>query len=168
MSLQVLACRRQCDLVSEPEFLITSTSPEWLITFFALQCLGCEVVTMHTTLDDSTISYILNLNKLRPTIETTTKLINLRSPFVDSLSEAETNETKFEIFDYDQLIEEGRALPELGFNNNLEFSTNDIAVVMFTSGGCCFRSDGSSLWSSNDDGQLSLTTDLLGAARRVS
>ena len=139
---------------------------------------------MHTTLDDSTISYILNLNrieclftqadlirnlnKLRPTIETTTKLINLRSPFVDSLSEAETNETKFEIFDYDQLIEEGRALPELGFNNNLEFSTNDIAVVMFTSGGCCFRSDGSSLWSSNDDGQLSLTTDLLGAARRVS
>lgn len=105
---------------------------------------------MHTTLDEETISYILNLNKieflftqadlirklnkLRPTIQTTSRLINLSSPFVEQLTEAEAQDTKFEIYEYDQLIKEGQTLPNASFNNNLEFSTSDIAVVMFTSG----------------------------------
>lgn len=126
-------------------------SPEWITSFFALQCLGCELVTLHTSLDDEQISYILNLNrveclftqadlirnlnKLKPTIETTTKLINLKNDFVQPLTEDEVKESAFQIFDADELIKEGQTLPELNFNNNLEFSTKDIAVVMFTSGG---------------------------------
>ena len=119
------------------------------MTFFALQSLGCEVVTMHTSLDESTMVYILNLNKIeflftqadlirninksKSNIQTA-NLINLWSPFIDQLTADEIEKTSFNIFDSEQLIAEGHALPEVSFNNNLQFSTKDIAVVMFTSG----------------------------------
>lgn len=67
-------------------------------------------------------------------METTCKLVNLRNDFVQPLTEDEVKEAKFEIYEADELVKEGQTLPELSFNNNLEFSTNDIAVVMFTSG----------------------------------
>lgn len=104
---------------------------------------------MHTTLDESTIAYILSLNKIgflftqadlirnlaksKSNIQTA-NLISLRSPFIDPLSVDEIEKANFNIFDSEQLIAEGHTLPGLSFNNNLQFSTNDIAVIMFTSG----------------------------------
>lgn len=108
---------------------------------------------MHGSLDDETIAYILNLNrieclftqagtirklsKLKPNIETTSKLINLKNDFVESLTEDEVREAKFEIYQSDELVEEGQTLPEL--DKNQEFFANDIAVVMFTSGALKFN-----------------------------
>ena len=91
-----------------------------LSLFFAFQNLGCEVVTLHSTLGEDGIAYILNstkveylftqtdlvrlLNKLKPTIETVTKLILIKNPFVDRLSEEEKKDLKYELFEYDKLF----------------------------------------------------------------
>lgn len=129
--------------------IMSDTCLEWLITFFALQFLGCELVTLHISLDDESICYILNstkseylftqedlvrtFNRLKPKIQTTTKLVNINNPFVDQLTEYEKSECNFEFFEYNDLVEDGQFLDEID-SYNQELSKDDIALILFTSG----------------------------------
>lgn len=108
------------------------------------------VVTLHSTLGESGITYILNstkvdylftqtdlvrlMNRIKPNVQTVQKLINIRNPFVDQLTDDEKKETKYELFELDKLIKESQTLPDLNLNNNSEFSIDDVALIMFTSG----------------------------------
>lgn len=130
--------------------LMFNTMEEWFVTFFALQNLGCEIVTLHSTLGEDGIVYILNstkvqylftqtdlirvMNKLKPKVETVTKIIHVKNPFVDQLTEEERKNSEYELFEYDKLAKESLTLPDLNLNNNSEFSTDDISIIMFTSG----------------------------------
>lgn len=130
--------------------LMFNTMEEWFVTLFALQNLGCEIVTLHSTLGEDGICYILNstktnylftqtdlvrvMNKLKPKIETVTKIIHVKNPFVDQLTEEEKKNSEYELFEYDKLAKESLTLPALNLNNNSEFSSDDIAIIMFTSG----------------------------------
>lgn len=130
--------------------LMFNTCEEWLVTFFALQSLGCEIVTLHATLGEEGICHILNstkveylftqtelvrvMNKLKPKVETVSKMINVKNPFVDQLTEEEKKNCAYELFDYGKLAKESLTLPDLNLNNNSEFSIDDVAIIMFTSG----------------------------------
>ena len=74
------------------------------------------------------------MNKLKPKVETVTKIIHVKNPFVDQLTEEERKNSEYEIFEYDKLVKESLSLPDLNLNNNSEFSSDDIAIIMFTSG----------------------------------
>lgn len=139
-------CLKKGDRVA----LMFNTCEEWFVTFFALQSLGVEVVTLHATLGEEGICHILNstkvdylftqtdlvrlMNKLKPKIETVTKIIHVKNPFVDQLTEEEKKNCAYELFEYEKLAKESLTLPDLNLNNNSEFSSNDVAVIMFTSG----------------------------------
>ena len=74
------------------------------------------------------------MNRIKPNVQTVQKLINIRNPFVDQLTDDEKKETKYELFELDKLIKESQTLPDLNLNNNSEFSIDDVALIMFTSG----------------------------------
>lgn len=130
--------------------IMADTQFEWLATFFALQKLGCELVTLHSTLDDEGICFILNLTKpdyiftqddlvrtfdrLRPQIQTASKLIIYKNDYVKSLTDIERKNSQYELFNYDDLLKESKKLPPLSMNNKSELKADDIAILMFTSG----------------------------------
>lgn len=130
--------------------IMADTSLEWFVTFFSLQVLGCEVVTLHSTLGESGITYILNstkvdylftqtdlvrlMNKIKSSVNTVTKLINIKNPYVPSLSEEEKKDLKYELYEFDELFKESENLPKPDLNNNTQFSSDDVAIIMFTSG----------------------------------
>ena len=74
------------------------------------------------------------MNRIKPNVQTVQKLINIRNPFVDQLTDDEKKETEYELFELDKLIKESQTLPDLNLNNNSEFSIDDVALIMFTSG----------------------------------
>lgn len=130
--------------------MIVGCCMEWLTTFVALQSLGCEVVILRYTADLKPISYIVNLNQteivftqanlvrvlnqMKPTIPTVSKLVYFQNAYEEPLSEEEIRASKYELFTYDQLLTSGRKLSDNIFNNNLEFSSDDISITIFTSG----------------------------------
>ena len=130
--------------------IFAETSPEYFIMFFALQTLGCEVITLRSTPDEKTIPFTLNLNeiifvftqtnfvkllnKLKPNMQTVTKLICFHYPFGSEGDNDEVQNAKYELFMYEQLLEEGRKLSDSNFQKNVEFSPTDICIIMNTSG----------------------------------
>ena len=134
--------------------MIVGCCMEWLVTFVALQSLGVEVVILLYGPDLKTITSIMNqteieivftqanlvgsLNEMRPTIPKVKKLIAFQNPYEEPLAERLTSQ--YDLFEYDQLLDEGRSLLKNEFNKNLEFSSDDIAIIIFTSGRRCSSS----------------------------
>ena len=130
--------------------IFAETSPEYFIMFSALQSLGCEVVLLRSTPNAINIPAVLNehqikllftqtslvklLNELKPNIRTVSKLICFRHLFADEADEEEIRNVKYELFEYDQLVEEGRTLTDLNFVDCSKFSPTDIALIVATSG----------------------------------
>lgn len=128
--------------------IFAEVSPEFFIMFFALQSLGCEVVLLRSTPNETTIPFVLNqnevelvltqtnfiglLNKLKPNIETVRKLICFGHPFAGEVDEEEVRNVKYEFFEYEQLLKEARGLPSI--ERNFGFSPTDISTIINTSG----------------------------------
>ena len=126
------------------------TSPEFFIVFFTLQSLGCEVVVLRSTPNESTIPFVLNeheiqfvftqtnfvklLNKLRPDIRTVSKLICFHNPLGSETDEDEIRNVRYELFEYEQLLNEGRDLPDVDFQKSFRFASSDISNIITTSG----------------------------------
>lgn len=130
--------------------IFAETSPEFIMAFFSFQLLGCEVVLLRSTPDESTISPILNeneislvfsqtnfvklLNKLKPKMPTLSKLICFRHPFGSETDEEEVRKVQYEFFEYEQLLKDAPNYPPLEPKQSMEFSSNDISNIISTSG----------------------------------
>lgn len=124
--------------------IMTDTSPEYLITFFAAQTLGCQLVALHSISDDKTI--LSNLNSTKP------KILLTKKPLLKKLNEIHHNikivpklilfnslidtindHTKYELFEFDALLNESNISSNLDLTDS-QFSENDTALILFTSG----------------------------------
>ena len=131
--------------------IFAGTIPEYFIAFWALQSLGCEVLLLRSTPNESTIPVVLNenqirlvftqsdfvkfLNKLKPNIRTLSTLVCFHSPYAGQADVEELRNAKYDLFLYEQLLQEGLALNDSDLSANREsFSAADICLVLSTSG----------------------------------
>lgn len=106
------------------------------------------MVTIPTTSDPHTIRFILNLskvnlvfthrekvkvlNKIRLEIPDVRELIIIESPFAVG-SDDEPKHELFNLFDYDELLNDELASHQLNHNHS-KFDDEDVSTIIFTSG----------------------------------
>lgn len=129
--------------------LFAGTVPEYFLTFWSLQLLGCEVLLLRSTPNELGIPCILNenqirlvftqsdfvrvLNRLKPNLRTVGHVICFRSPYAGETDEQEVLNSKFDLLQYEQLLQERRTLSN-PTNRLAHFQSTDIALVLATSG----------------------------------
>lgn len=102
--------------------IFAGTVPEYFISFWALQLLGCEVLLMRNSPNESNIVRTLNenrirlmftqsdlvkvLNRLKPSLQTVHQVICFRSPYTDVVDEQEIRNSQYDLHQYEQLLQE--------------------------------------------------------------